>query len=482
MEKQAPYQDKQWLQQQINEHKTAAAVAKEYGWGKNTIARWVKRLGVHYPEKPFIPTKPYHKKEWLNEKLEEHGSGKAIAEAYGYGKSTINEWINRHGLNESSHYLTEEGQNEVKQTYQNKYWLEEKMNEYGTAKAVAEKYGYSETTIQRWAKRLGVNEPVSKPDNIRYKNKDWLEVQFKNGRSIKSVAEQFDVSTNSIKTYIQKFGIDTKKLQSEFHHPYKNKGWLEKELKKYGSGNKIAQANDLAANSVNRYIRKYNLKPQTVEPAITLELNHSFFEVIDTEEKAYWLGFMMADGYIIKRKTKAKYMIGLKLQEKDALHVERFKEALETNAIIRNINGKRNGKINKAREITFYSQQMGEDLIRHGVIPNKTGKEVVPKTVPDELMKHFVRGYFDGDGNSSNGIFNVCCSHFMIEALKNILDNEGVKKEAIYVYDRKKEQVMQVNKREEVEKIALWLYKDATIYLERKKENYVKTNRLNSKY
>ena len=70
----------------------------------------------------------------------------------------------------------------------------------------------------------------------------------------------------------------------------------------------------------------------------------------------------------------------------------------------------------------------------------------------------------------------------MITELKKILVNEGVKKEAIYLYDRVKVQVMQVNRREEVEKIALWLYKNATIYLERKKENYTKTERLNSKY
>lgn len=482
MEKQAFYQDKKWLQEQINVHTTAAAVAREYGWGKTTISRWVKRLGVKTPELRIDTTKEYQSKEWLKDKLEELGSGEAIAREYGYGSSTIQSWINHFELREANYFLTKEGKKEAERTYQNKHWLEEKMEECKTAKAVAEKYRYNEATVQKWAKKLGVNEPMTKRNDIHYKDKEWLEVQFRNGRTIQSIADQFEVSSRSIGRYIEKFNIDTKKLQGEFRYPYKNKEWLERELKKHSSGNQIAKANNLAPNSVNRYIQKYNLKPHTIKPAIILELNHSFFEVIDSEEKAYWLGFMMADGYVVKRKTKAKYMIGLKLQEKDASHIEKFKEALETNAVIREINGKRNGKINKAREITFYSQQMGEDLINHGVIPNKTGKEVVPKKVPNDLMAHYMRGYFDGDGSSSRGIFNICCSHFMIQDVKNILINEGVKKEAIYVYDRVKVQVMQVNRREEVEKIALWLYKDATICLERKKENYIKTDRLNSKY
>lgn len=468
------YQDKKWLQEEINRFGTAQAVAKEYGWGKTTIARWVKKLEVSYPGRRPNMDIPYQNKEWLEEKLLECGNATKIARKYGYGSTTVTEWLHKYDLIPNLQARTFQGQEDAQVTYQNKYWLEEKMTECGTAKAIAEKYGYSETTIQRWTNKFGMSKPTTNPESAIYKNEGWLKNQFLNGKSIQEVADQCMVGRKAIQDQIIKFGIDTKALQSKTRHPYKNKQWLKEQVEKYGSGNKICKALGLPTTSVNRYIKKYGLLPNNIKPAIVLEINENFFEIIDSEEKAYWLGFLMADGYVHEKttKTKTSYLIGLKLQVKDAAHIELFKKAIQTNATTKEIFGKRKGKIHEAREVCFFNEKMATDLYSHGVISKKTNKETIPKTIHKKYLHHFIRGYFDGDGSSIGGKFSVCCSYFLFEQLKKLLIEIGVDGGSIYRYHLKGTDVLTVNRKKEVPKIVKWIYQDATVYLERKRNAY----------
>lgn len=469
------YQDKEWLQKEINRLGTAQDVAKENGWGNTTVARWVKRLEVQYPKNFIKENKDYQDIEWLKSKLEECGSGAAISRKYKYSKTTINNWLNKYNLISGNPMRTKKAQSEAESTYKDKYWLEEKMKECKTAKNVANKYGYSETTIQRWTNHFGMSSRTTNSDSAIYKNKEWLKVQFSNGRTIQEVAEQCGVSRSTIQSQISQYEIDTKKLQSIALHPYKNKEWLKEKVEIHGSGNKISKIHNLPTTSVNRYIKKYNLIPNDIKHPITLKLDEDFFEDIDTEEKAYWLGFMMADGYVYRKQTKTKdsYMVGIKLQKKDEIIIQKFKKTLKTNARIKKVNSKRGEKTYEAREISFYSEKMAFDLMKNGVIPRKTGKETIPKNLKKRLLSHFVRGYFDGDGSSVGGVFKVCCSHFFYQELKSILTKEGIKVDFIYRYHLSGTEVLAVHRKREVEKIAKWMYKDATVYLDRKKENYI---------
>lgn len=481
MKKQALYQDKKWLQEEVNRLGTATAVAREYGWGKNTIARWVKELDVSYPEKEFIPEKDYQKKEWLEEKIEKCGSIRAVARKYGYSSSTLSTYAHKYGLAKEVVGLTKGRQLIAAQTYQDKYWMEQAMEEYGSAKAIAKAHKFGETTIQKWAKHFGINRPTTNPDNAIYKNKAWLLNQYEQGKSLSQVAEQVGVNVGTIVVQNRIFCIKPKELWDKASYPYKEKHWLEEKYLLYGSGSGIAKNTGYPVTSINRYLKKYSLRPVENKTRIELALDHDFFEEVNTEEKAYWLGFMMADGYIHTRKAgsgKILSYIGIKLQVRDEAHLARFKSALKTNARLKEVAGKRNGKINHAREICFVSNKMAKDLSRFGIVPRKTGKETISKDIPAHFVRDFVRGYFDGDGSSVKGIFSICCSRFMISQLKNILMEQGVKEEAICLYDRKSVQVLQVNQRVEVEKIATWLYSNATIYLDRKKDNYLTTERL----
>lgn len=135
-------------------------------------------------------------------------------------------------------------------------------------------------------------------------------------------------------------------------------------------------------NSKNLY-RKYNC-------------NQDFFEIIDSEAKAYWLGFLYADGNVSRNTIK------IRLSERDYSHLEKFREAIQGKdyEITR---GTQNsfGTMTRYSQISINSAKMKSDLVKLGCVPNKSLILKFPNLsqVPEYLQKHFIRGYFDGDGS-----------------------------------------------------------------------------------
>jgi hypothetical protein len=124
---------------------------------------------------------------------------------------------------------------------------------------------------------------------------------------------------------------------------------------------------------------------------IRKKYNENYFEKIDTEDKAYFLGLIFADGCIVYDPIKFRYNVLITLHPKDVHILESF---------IKFIDGEMTVWKNKNREICQVSlsgKKIVIDLIKLGAIPNKTFKLNYPK-INVKLEKHFLRGYFDGDG------------------------------------------------------------------------------------
>lgn len=118
--------------------------------------------------------------------------------------------------------------------------------------------------------------------------------------------------------------------------------------------------------------------------------NHSLFERIDSEEKAYWLGFICADGNVHSTTNQ----ISISLAYVDLSHLEKFKKFIGAKNVIIDY------KKTKSYKYQFYSKKMKQDLINLGCVPRKSLVLQFPKEklIPKNLIKHFIRGYFDGDG------------------------------------------------------------------------------------
>lgn len=220
--------------------------------------------------------------------------------------------------------------------------------------------------------------------------------------------------------------------------------------------------------------------------------NKNYFKKIDTSEKAYWLGFLYADGCITRfyRNEKLKAMtLELTLQESDKEHLKKLRDCLESNVEI-------SKKIIKnkyvAYRIVFCCTSMCRDLINLGCTPQKSLTLTFPNNdiLPQEYLSHFIRGYFDGDGGihyGENYIYNnqrhntylqysYSCyfsgNEIFLETIRNILQDNNIKVSKIYSDSRSNNKQIFIYGKDNIEKFRDYIYKDSTLNLSRKLDKF----------
>lgn len=193
------------------------------------------------------------------------------------------------------------------------------------------------------------------------------------------------------------------------------------------------------------------------------------FEKIDNEEKAYWLGFLYADGSVGSKEDK----IELGLAEKDFHHIEKFKKFIGlSNKICYR-------ESSKSYRFSFRSQKCKQDLIKQGCVPKKSLILEFPteEQVPKKLIRHFIRGYFDGDGWFSNT--EKCFQIGIIGTenfIKGFLNNINIKSKNNKILDvhRKNGAKRYIfGGKQDVIDFLNYIYKDSAVYLDRKYEHYL---------
>lgn len=148
--------------------------------------------------------------------------------------------------------------------------------------------------------------------------------------------------------------------------------------------------------------RALNLAPVTITAAVRRQggevrslavshrrytCDHHYFDVIDTEAKAYWLGFLMADGYVTRK------LMRVLLQARDVGHLEKFRAALSSDHPI--VTVENNGF--PAASYAVASAELVAGLARHNVVQAKS-LIATPPELRSDLERHFWRGAIDGDG------------------------------------------------------------------------------------
>lgn len=202
-------------------------------------------------------------------------------------------------------------------------------------------------------------------------------------------------------------------------------------------------------------------------------VNEAFFDVIDTEEKAYWLGFIAADGYV-SGDDQPQPIVAIGISASDALHLEKLRQALGATYPLREYKAS-GGYKPGTRYVRLYitSSRLRDALISHGVVPNKSTRLKFPD-LPDELVRHFVRGYFDGNGSfASTGDGNYSIKFNGTEQfLRHLLTILGCNC-SVYRDPRANNFYVSIGGRRQVLRVADWMYTGATVYLERKYNRYL---------
>jgi hypothetical protein len=203
-------------------------------------------------------------------------------------------------------------------------------------------------------------------------------------------------------------------------------------------------------------------------------IDESFFETINTEEKAYWLGFLYADGTI--HVSGGKYWVILKLAIKDLEHLELFKVSLKSDYLIRH--DKKN-----CVYVLITSKGITEDIIKLGCVPNKSFIIQWPSDniVPENLKRHFMRGFFDGDGcaranediNDKTASFSYVSAseQFCIDSQKWLMQNCDLRKNKII--HNKNIYNVKYAAHGDVLRIMHFLYDNSNFFLKRKQRKMI---------
>lgn len=213
-------------------------------------------------------------------------------------------------------------------------------------------------------------------------------------------------------------------------------------------------------------------------------LNENYFQELDSKDKAYFLGFIYADGFITKP-SHGQNILGLTLAEIEP--IDKFKKYIQTNKKV-GYYKKTNSYSNKSYEykLALNSDKLVSDIEKLGVIERKTLTLTFPN-LREDLIPHFIRGYFDGDGsiflhkdsreeysyNEYLGI-NICgTKEFLIALTKHLpFLEEG---QCIYKEERKETNCWNLKMASNIRSLELYhyMYKDCNdLYLSRKREKF----------
>lgn len=163
---------------------------------------------------------------------------------------------------------------------------------------------------------------------------------------------------------------------------------------------------------LKRILRDLRIPLRTDRPRL-YAVDETFFDKIDTEEKAYWLGFITADGCVDNR----GFAFSITIQKSDRDHLKKFKKIIESQHPIRTIE---NTSI-----LSIGSQKLVRALIRLGVTPCKSYTVHPCKDIPIGLTRYYWRGLLDGDGSitirPSMIQIGYTGSKFMVDGFKDFV-------------------------------------------------------------
>ena len=223
-------------------------------------------------------------------------------------------------------------------------------------------------------------------------------------------------------------------------------------------------------------------------------IRHDFFKNISTEIQAYLLGFFVADGSInAKRKN-----LRIHVSKKDSYIIDLYKNYISPKSRIFTINGKINNKIrnynikdNGSIGIDITSAILVPDLVNIGYGYNKTYLNWVLPNISKNLIPHFLRGLFDGDGSFSMYITKNNNLKFRtrlhitlhskcetpIDSIINFLQSKNIKATKVYI---KRDSLWRLSISSKLSILNFYnlLYSDAHFFLQRKYEiihKYVNT-------
>lgn len=254
-------------------------------------------------------------------------------------------------------------------------------------------------------------------------------------------------------------------------------------LSKLLKTNERSVRNILVENNIEIRGKGIQVNKENYSTTKKYTFNEDFFEIIDTEEKAYWLGFLYADGNVSIHKSKKMKTKGatveVSLKQEDDYHLYNFVENINGNIPIKYRDIKLNNKIYKACRVMIHSIKMAKDLVKNGCFEAKSLILKFPQCVPNFLLNHFIRGYIDGDGCVAFNTYeygdsfavSLLGTYDFLKEVKNAFETIGIKVSQVKQEKSKAFSVI-ICGHDNLVKLYNYLYNDSTIFLGRKLDKF----------
>lgn len=291
---------------------------------------------------------------------------------------------------------------------------------------------------------------------------------YDEGVMLTEICKLTSSSQPTVKKVLLSCGIDydaerlkarEKQLQEviDFYNQGKSQNYIETHLK-------------LTRKTIRELLKSagvdYRDKSQQQHINNNTEINHNAFDEL-TPEALYWIGMIFTDGHIEQKKEAS---IDLTLHNNDIDHLYKFKGFLGTTREVKKDNG-------DCSRLRVNSKQLRDILVDLGFTHNKS-----TTIVPHELLKHsrdFWRGCIDGDGGIYIHSYTGKTNHLTLcGTLETIFEfaifcNTYIGIKDKYPTKSNGKNLYQISYYgQDAKKIATYLYKDATIYLQRKYDTY----------
>lgn len=277
-------------------------------------------------------------------------------------------------------------------------------------KEISKHYGICDTTVSNILKRNNIKARTNGGIDKIDKN-DLYKYYYEKNMTLKEISNIYNVTIETIRLQLIKNGLYNKKKYNAYTNP---------------------------------------------------DLIDDYFEKIDNQNKAYFLGYLATDGNVYDTNLR------LELNKKDKIILDTLNKELHNNTKLQ--------KHKNCLAFSCKSKKIVEDLSKYNIVPNKTFTVDFP-ILPKDMIRHYIRGLIDGDGWTTKFIpkkrktycyaIGFCGNEKIVHSLKNHLVNELKVKDVKISYVGKICQVKWSSKKDII-KIRDYIYKDAELFLERK--------------
>lgn len=227
----------------------------------------------------------------------------------------------------------------------------------------------------------------------------------------------------------------------------------------------IAKENGVESTSIYRLLKKHGvLIRNNSECKRQLKYNSTFFDTY-TELSCYWAGFIAGDGNV------SGHELSVCSQLSDKAHIQKYKEELQSEHKLQE-------KENSCR-LSIKSVELCSALFENfSITPAKSLTLEYPSKLPQEMNQPFIRGYFDADGCFTFNMNKKANCHisfagtfnFLKETRELLMENCCLNKVHIFKQKPSSIYILSYSGKKQVQRIFEYLYKDATVFLERKYE------------